>query len=335
MHAGKSYKAAEFLVWTRSTIYVLAILGAVPVILYQVFSLKWLTIPWAIVAMLGTATAFIVGFKNTQTYNRTVEGQRIWTTIIGSSRYWGLLSRDCFNNPAKTRELLYRHLAWLTALRYHLRSERVWESGQHKHNVEYQQYYTIPERANSVENELAKYLFEPELSAILSTSNKTTHLLALQSQTVKELYQQGQIEVLQFVEMERTLKDFCLQQGQSEQLKESPYPRQYAVINTFFVWLFCILLPFGMLQDFDRLNEMVTGILQGQMVWLVIPFSVVISWMYTSLEQVGESTGNPFEGNANDVPISQISRSIEIELRQMMGEHNIPPELQAQHEIIL
>lgn len=44
------------------------------------------------------------------------------------------------------------------------------------------------------------------------------------------------------------------------------------------------------------------------MVWLIIPFSVIISWMYASFGQVGESTENPFEGNANDVPISQISK---------------------------
>nr|WP_311182531.1 bestrophin family ion channel [Hymenobacter volaticus] len=91
------------------------------------------------------------------------------------------------------------------------------------------------------------------------------------------------------------------------------------------MWLFCLLLPFGMLRDFDRLNSLVEGSWKGQMVWLVVPFSMVISWMYTSLEQVGESTGNPFEGSANDVPIAQISRSIEIELRQMLGEHKLPP----------
>jgi putative membrane protein len=57
--------------------------------------------------------------------------------------------------------------------------------------------------------------------------------------------------------------------------------------------------------------------------------------MYTALEQVGESTENPFEGSANDVPISQIARSLEIELRQLLGEQDLPPELLPQHNIIL
>ncbi|KAG1251193.1 hypothetical protein G6F68_012404 [Rhizopus microsporus] len=47
--------------------------------------------------------------------------------------------------------------------------------------------------------------------------------------------------------------------------------------------------------------------MHGQMVWLAVPFSVIISWIYTSLEQVGESTENPFEGSATDVPIGRLS----------------------------
>jgi putative membrane protein len=57
--------------------------------------------------------------------------------------------------------------------------------------------------------------------------------------------------------------------------------------------------------------------------------------MYTSLEQVGESTENPFEGSANDVPISQMCRAIEIDLREMIGERDTPPYLEPQNNIIL
>ena len=71
------------------------------------------------------------------------------------------------------------------------------------------------------------------------------------------------------------------------------------------------------------------------MAWLVIPFSALVSWMYVSLDQVGESTENPFEGGANDVPISQISRLVEIELREMLGENDLQPLLRPKNDIIL
>jgi putative membrane protein len=63
MHSGKSYKLSEFIVWTRRNIYKTLFIGIVPVVLYEVADLKWLAIPWTVVSLLGTATAFIVGFK--------------------------------------------------------------------------------------------------------------------------------------------------------------------------------------------------------------------------------------------------------------------------------
>jgi putative membrane protein len=53
--------------------------------------------------------------------------------------------------------------------------------------------------------------------------------------------------------------------------------------------------------------------------WLAVPFSVLIAWMYLALDQVGESTENPFEGSANDVPITWLSRTVEQELRALLG----------------
>lgn len=335
MHSGKSYKFSEFLLWTRRNIYKTLIIGIIPVVLYQPIGLKWLAIPWTVVALLGTATAFLVGFKNTQTYNRTWEARQIWGAILNSSRAFGTMSRDFFNNSEKTKELVYRHFAWLTALRYAMRDSRAWETSGKSYNKEYREFYSIPEKEIPLESELEKYISKEELRYILTTKNKAAQLMSLQSKTIQSLFAAKEIDSYQFVEMQRMIKDFYDQQGKSERIKNFPYPRQFATINSFFIKLFCILLPFGMLKEFDKLNESMEGIMKGNMVWLVIPFSVLISWVYTSLEQVGESTENPFEGSANDVPISQMSRTIEIDMREMLGETDLPPALQPKNNIIL
>ena len=335
MHSGKAYKFSEFLVWTRRNIYITLIISIVPVVLYQIFGLKFIAIPWTVVALLGTATAFIVGFKNTQTYNRTWEARQIWGAILNSSRAFGTMSRDFIDNSDKTKELVYRHFAWLTALRYAMRDSRAWETTSKAYNSEYKAFYDIPEKETTLEIELAKYISADELKYILTTKNKAVQLMSLQSKTIKQLFANKEIDSYQFVEMQKAIKDFYDQQGRSERIKNFPYPRQFATINSFFIKLFCVLLPFGMLKEFDKLNDGLTGIFQGNMVWLVIPFSVLISWVYTSLEQVGESTENPFEGSANDVPISQMSRTIEIDMREMLGETELPPALQPKNNIIL
>lgn len=335
MHIGKSYRPLEFLFWTRRSVFWLLMLSIIPTALYQSFDLKWLAIPFSIITLVGTATAFIITFRNQETYNRTWEARQIWGATMSASRSWVLMCRDFLNNNDKTQELIYRHFAWLTALRYQLRVPRNWENVKKNYNKEYQQYYSIPEMETPLEQELIKYISQEELTYILSTNNKASQLLSVQSDTLKKLRQNGLLDEFRFLDMHTALRKFSDHQGRSERIKNFPYPRQYATINNIFVKLFCFLLPFCLLEEFDKLNNGMTGFLQGRMVWLVIPFSLLISWVFTSLEQVGESTENPFEGSANDVPISQMSRTVEIDIREMLGEVNLPSALQPQNNIVL
>ena len=325
MNVGRSYRLREFFLWTRRELYLLLALAIVPVCLYELAGWHELAIPWTVVALIGTATALIVSFNNTQTYARTVEAQQVWTAILNSSKAWGLMSRDYVKSPQATRQLVNRHIAWVTALRYQMRRHRAWESTNGRANAEYQAFYAVPEKESTLESELARYLGADELRSVLASRNKATQLLGNQSRAIRELFTGGEIVINFFIEMEKTIKELLDHQGRSERLKNFPYPRQYAIINALFTRLFCILLPFGMLKEFDTLHR----------VWLVIPFSVMISWMYTSLRQVGESTENPFEGGANDVPIAQIARMIEVEVRELLGDTDLPPLLRTRNNIIL
>jgi putative membrane protein len=128
MKVGKSYRFFEFLDWTRRRLYVGLALAIVPVVSYQVVDQTWIALPWSVAVLLGTATSFIVGFKNNQTYNRAVEAQQVWTAIASGSRCWGTISRDFPTNPRSTKTLIRRHLAWLTVLRCQLRERRVWRA---------------------------------------------------------------------------------------------------------------------------------------------------------------------------------------------------------------
>lgn len=76
MHIGNNYSTKEVLFWTRKDIYLLLVISSIPVVLYQIFDLKWIAIPWLPVALLGTAVAFMVGFKNNAAYDRTWEARK-------------------------------------------------------------------------------------------------------------------------------------------------------------------------------------------------------------------------------------------------------------------
>ncbi|WP_428665575.1 bestrophin family protein [Runella sp.] len=334
MHAGSHYTIKEFLLWTRREIYILLVLAIVPTVLYHYLGWHWLAVPWVPITLVGTAAAFIVGFKNTQTYNRLWEARQIWGAIVNGSRAWGIMVKDGVIAPdaaadAKVihRQLIYRHIAWLTALRFQLRESRAWENMNKSYNKEYSQFFTVAEKVQKLDEELKKFLSADELAYVLSKKNRATHIISLQSKHLRELKQQQYIESLSYIELENLLVNFYEQQGKCERIKNFPYPRQFASINLFFVRLFVFMVPFGMLKEFEKLGE--------HMVWLTIPFSVLVSWVFSSMEKVGESTENPFEGGANDVPITSMSRTIEIDLREMLDETDLPPAIQAVNNILM
>lgn len=321
MHVGKSYSIAGMLAWTRRRGYVLLALSVIPVALFQGLGWHWIAVPWPVAVLLGTAASFIVGFKNAQTYGRTNEATHVLCSVVFVSRYWGLLCRDLPVHRTAFEGLLRRHLAWLTVLRYEARRQRIWETTEDAANAEYRRRnFVVPERETPMEQELVRHLDAQELRQLGAANNKATWLIAMQSEVLRSLYQAQELAVLHHTEMQKTLKDMLDYQARIERIKGFPYPRQYAVVNAIFVWAFATVLPFCLVAEFDKFNHLASGVMQGRMAWLAVPFSVLLAWLYTTLDQVGEGSANPFEGGANDVPITTVCRMIEAELRPLLGE---------------
>lgn len=337
MHAGRRFSFREVVLWTRRDIFFYLAWGAVPTLLYTLAGWTWLTIPWVPIAMIGTAVAFIVGFKNNATYNRLWEARQIYGAIVNSSRSWAIMAIDFVDassgtlhaeaKEARTR-LVHRHIAWLHALRFQLRAPRAWEHMIKVYNQEYRRKYAVDEQdGNRLEDALRGLIGTDELKLVLGRSNVATQLIARQSADLRELHARGLVHELRHVEMQNMLVDLYGQQGKCERIKNFPYPRQYATLNLMFVRLFNGLVPFGMLGEFAKLG--------GGFIWLTIPFTALVAWVFIMMERIGESTENPFEGNVNDVPITAMTRTIEIDLREMLGEQDIPPPITPVNNILL
>lgn len=331
MHTGNTYTIKEVLLWTRRDIYMLLLIATIPVVLYKVLGWTWLALPWLPIALLGTAVAFVVGFKNNASYDRMWEARRIWGSIVNGSRSWGIMVKDYVTNTHAKQviaddelkaihlELYNRHFAWLTALRFQLREAKAWEAIYKVHNLEYKnRWFKVEEHEHKLADAIKPYLKEEEYLIVMQKTNKAAQVIALQSSHLKHLKESGFIEDFRHMELEKMLVDFYAQQGASERIKNFPYPRQYATLNLWFVKIFVLLIPFGMLQEFGKLGH--------NMIWLTIPFAALSGWIFTTLEKIGESSENPFEGSANDVPITQMSRNIEIDMLEMLQvPHQLEP----------
>lgn len=367
MYTRRIFPIRGVLKWTRRHIFLFLLLALIPVVLFDIFGLKWLHVPWLPLGVLGTAVAFIVSFKNNASYDRLWEARKIWGGIVNASRSWTIMVKDFITTDhAKNekseeelqsvkRELVHRHVAWLTALRYMLRQDKPWEmhlkSG--RSNKEFRtSNFRVCEDEIPIEEAIKDYISDQEKKEIFAKGNKASQLLGIQSRRLKELKGEGLIEDFRHMEMTNMLVEFYTLQGKSERIKNFPYPRQFATLNYMFVWVFILLLPFGIMEGFEAIGEhiledlakheenystthRIQEFLAMHFVWFSIPFSALISWVFHTMEAIGENTENPFEGGPNDIPITDMSRGIEIDIRQLIDDTEIPEPYEWKNDIVM
>ena len=351
MYTKKKYSFAAMIKWTRWEICAFIVIAFIPTFLFETVGFKWLQLPWTPIALIGTAVAFLISFQNNAAYGRIWEARKIWGGIVNYSRSWAMMVKDTVTNEyagkpiieteleAHKKKLIYRHISWLTALRYSMRQKRPWEVfSEYRTNREWDDRMHIPEREKSLEEELKPLLSDKELNHVLQKTNRSTAILTLQSQHLRTLKEQGIVWEFSFLALENILVELFNLQGKSERIKNFPYPRQYATLGYDFVRIFILLLPLAVIPEFYKIGETLVinfPVIGAHFVWMAIPFSVIVSWVFHTMQRIGTVGENPFEGSANDVPISTIARGIEIDLREMIDEkkENIPEQYPVVYDV--
>jgi putative membrane protein len=174
--------------------------------------------------------------------------------------------------------------------------------------------------------ELPQCLPAEEIERLLNAQNTATQIIDQQSQDLKEFRSRDLIDDFRHMELQKVLSDFYTHQGKAERIKKFPLPRQYASMSFMFVGIFIFLLPFGLVTEFHDIS--VWG------AWLSIPFTVIVGWVFLMMELVGDYSENPFEGLGNDIPMLALCRTIEIDLKEMLGEE-LPPAIKPVNNVLM
>lgn len=302
-------------------------------------------LPWLPVSIIGTAVAFYVGFKNNSAYDRLWEARKIWGAIINSSRTWGMYVDGFVNNlfaekkqsedeirKVKNR-LIYRHIAWLYALRSQLLVSTPWEHINQGFFYRaaakrYQKKFGIGLVADEVtQTELKQFLPPEEHDRLVNHVNTATQIINEQNRDLTKIREEGLIEDFRHMEMSNVLSLFYDHQGKAERIKKFPLPRQYANLSRIFIGIFILLLPFSMIPSLMELGNW------GYALSIVI--TALIGWIYIMMEIVGDYSENPFQGMANDIPMLSLCRTIEIDLLEMLGEKDLPLPIEAKKGILM
>lgn len=298
------------------------------------FHLNWthIDIPFQPLSVIGIAVAFYIGFKNSQSYDRFWEGRKIWGGIVNYSRTWSNNVLSFVENDRDAQiKLIHRHIAWINALRIQLRQP---SSFSRRDTKSVERLYDRHGERNPVCNNMDLLLDPAEVDDLENRKNVATHLVKNQGLHLKKLLKEEKITEFDKQVLHNNLEELYNLQGKCERIKNTPFPRQYAYFSTVFTWIFVLLLPFGLLNVFEiKMTELVV-----ETNWwyfaLMVFFSVLISWIFTTMEKVGSNSEDPFEGRVNDVPMTALCRTIEIDLRDMLDQQNLPPKVQAIDNIL-
>lgn len=216
MHTGQNFSFKEVVVWTKHDIGIYTIVATIPTVAYEIFDCQWLALPWLPIALLGTALAIIIGFQNNATYDRLWEARKIYGAIVNSSRIWGMLVKTYITNQyiqqplseseleTVHRRLIYRHIAWLTALRHQLRQPREWETMNKKFNIAHKRLFVVSEHETKLEDDITPYLSAMDKANILGKNNRAMHIIDIQSKELKALFNQGLIENFSHIALQKS-----------------------------------------------------------------------------------------------------------------------------------
>ena len=328
MYVKRNYSFWMTFQWSKKPFIVGTLYGAAICLLVFFLDIN-LALPWQPISVIGIAVAFYLGFKNNSSYDRVWEARKIWGGIVNTSRTFGAATISYVQgNDANSikKELIYRHLAWLTALRHQLRLSREWEHVEDRLKGKYspivcEDYY------NKLDHELEQYLDNGEIAIYKKKTNIATQILARQTQRLQELRDSNYFEDFRHMEFHQLVSSMYDGQGKSERIKNFPFPRQYASTALWLSFVFCALVPFGMLDIFMKMD--------GWQVWICPVISGLVIWIFFLMEKIGDYSENPFEGTYNDVPITSITRGIEIDLREMINDENIPKPFSAENGFLL
>lgn len=153
-----------------------------------------------------------------------------------------------------------------------------------------------------------------EFSDVEKASNVPNAILSYQTAFVENLYKRGAIDGFRFTEMNRMIVNFCDEMGKSERIANTVFPTTYNYYTRTFIWIFIVSIT------------MVTDNAIGY--WSIL-FGALVGYVFLTTRSIGQALVNPFEPLPTGVPLDQITRTIEINLLEMLGETEIPEPVQS------
>ncbi|GEP90379.1 putative membrane protein [Chitinophaga terrae (ex Kim and Jung 2007)] len=256
------------------------------------YFLLQLAIPASISTALGTALAFFIGFNNNQAYDRWWEARKIWGALVNDSRSWARSLLYYQSNTEAAPQTMVRHMIYR-----HLAFVYALKTVLRKRPDD---YYT-------------RYLTREEIEQVQKENNIPNAILNLQARDLQHLRNTGAIDGFTFMEMNQLLVKHCDEMGQSERIRNTVFPPSYLYFTRMFIWFYVLMNTLLMIDTIG--------------IWS-IPFGWMFGFVFHATHLNGTFLQDPFDFQPMAIPLDNISRTIEINTIQLLGDEPVPAPVQ-------
>ena len=283
-------RISVFTVILRTWKYQLRVLVTVTLatVVYREILFPRFQVSLAVVTVLGTAIAFFIGFINSQAYGRWWEARKIWGSFVNDSRSFSRMVMSFLTAPQPGQP------GELQELRQGL---------IHRHLAFMNA--VVARLRDQTRDDYTRYLTQADSEAIRGQSHVPNAILGLQGQVIDRAERAGYSDVFRMAQINEMLNRFSDSMGKSERIKLTVFPALYSALIRMSIWIFLAVFP------------MVISETVGY--WAIL-FGWLLGWIFLLTYLAGQALLNPFENRRPDVPISSITRTIEINLLEQLGE---------------
>jgi putative membrane protein len=256
-------------------------------LLYSSADWRFLAMPGLPLATMGSAIGIFLAFRTNSAYERWWEARILWGGLVNASHTYArqiltmVEAKKGEDVPTLLqRKLMALHVAFVTAFRCHLRKQSPFP-------------------------ELKAQLGALATEELRDFANVPAAILLESGRTLQRAKAEDRLNDFRWMRLDQTLTELTNILGACERIKNTPLPRQYDFFPKLLVTAYCILLPFGLVEGMRYMTPLA---------------STVVSFIFIALDTVGREIEAPFENTVHDTPMTSLSRSIEINIRQQFEE---------------
>lgn len=271
--------------------------------LYKDHHFYFLAVDPVPVTILGTAMILVLTFRNNSAYDRWWEARKIWGALLNQSRYFNTQVYSMIKDPAVN----------ISSGNIKEREKLILRHIAYVHSLRLQ-------LRNQPCESIAEFLSDEDWQKVKDAENVASSIILLQADNLNDLNKKNILSDLKLIAIEETLRDLLESQGAAERIKKTPFPLLYDFATAVVFWAFIILFPFALIKNFE---------------YAAVIFTAVVGGVLLEVSRIGNIMQDPFHNEANDIPLSSICNTVERELKESMGDRNLPARIEVKDGILM